>query len=360
MPASYQQTDSLDEIIAELIEQKPYHQDLFVTGVTVQVLFHSNETPLKLRGIRAYAYVKLTSLKDRALGQKDATIVVDYAPWMVMDPKRQVALIDHELYHLCVCKDKDGKNATDDLHRPKMSLRKHDIEVGWFVEIAAEHRDASIEVMQATGIALAHRQTLFAFALREGADTAQNEETELRETKPVPDEAPDFQSTEGEGTKEDLGRILDVPNAGQTSVGAVLDVASVVSDQPPFVMIGFERDDWTLPAFRKAFKAAARKAIWPEASISLLHSQLMVQETVEAMKQTLQPHVVTGSPTFEELMSAAKADYPDGSKLRTHFSKIIALFPKQYPGGDSEHNFNAFQSDIAQCVEADIQQNRTQ
>lgn len=167
MPASYTHTDELDSIIADLIETKTYHKDLFVTGVTVQVLFYHHDEPLKLRGIRAYAYIKLTNLKERALGQRDATIVVDHASWEIMDDDRRVALVDHELYHLALCKDKDGKNATDDLHRPKMRLRKHDIEVGWFVEIAREHRAASIEVLQATEIAHRHRQTLFEFALAE-------------------------------------------------------------------------------------------------------------------------------------------------------------------------------------------------
>lgn len=165
MSKSYQQTNELDEMIAKLIEEKAYHRDLSVTGATVQALFYHCETPLMLRGVQCYAYVSIVGAKERALGLMDATIVVDFERWKDMPDDRRIALIDHELYHLQVKKLKDGSNATDDMNRPKMCMRPHDIEVGWFVEIAKEHREASIEVMQATGMAANYKQELFRFAL---------------------------------------------------------------------------------------------------------------------------------------------------------------------------------------------------
>lgn len=165
MSATYEKTDSIDDTIADLIETKTYHRELHVAGVTVQVLFHFDDRPLLVRGWPAHAYVKVTNLKERALDQKDATIVVCKASWDQMDDRKRIALVDHELYHLQVCKDPEGRLKTDDLNRPKLRLRKHDIEVGWFVEIAKEHGPDSIECEQANGMVLKYRQSLFAFAL---------------------------------------------------------------------------------------------------------------------------------------------------------------------------------------------------
>lgn len=145
MSASYEQSKLLDPIIQKLIETKTYHADLHNTGITVQVLMYHDEEQMTHRGIPAYAYVKATSLKERALGQKDATIVVDFNSWTQMAESRRIALIDHELYHLTIKKDKEMANEFDDLGRPKIKMRKHDIEYGWFVEIAQEHKEASIE-----------------------------------------------------------------------------------------------------------------------------------------------------------------------------------------------------------------------
>lgn len=170
MSKSYQQTNELDAMIAKLIEEKPYHKDLHVTGATVQVLFYhgGDIAPLTHRGVTCFACIELVPLKYRTLGLLDATIIIDWEQWKTMDELRQIALVDHELYHLQIKKLKDGSNATDDLGRPKMFMRPHDIEIGWFVEIAKEHKEASIEVMQATSMATTYRQQLFRFALKNG------------------------------------------------------------------------------------------------------------------------------------------------------------------------------------------------
>ncbi len=171
--------------------------------------------------------------------------------------------------------------------------------------------------------------------------------------------ATEFLNTEGEGTKEDLGRILEVPNAGATPLAAALDSAAVKTEQPQIVIPGFERDDWTVKAFRKAFQHAARKALWPETVISTMHSQLLLMETVDAMKTLLRAHTISDAPSREDIIEAAKTDYPDGEKLRRHFSLILKHYPEKYPGGDSEHNFTNFQKDISDMIEDDVNRNRT-
>lgn len=163
MAGTYQKTNELDEMIERLMCEKGYHSDLSNVGLRVQVLYYHNDEQLTHRGVAAYAYVKATSLKERALGQKDATIVVDFASWQKMEGPRREALIDHELYHLTIKKGKDMANEFDDLGRPKIKMRKHDIEFGWFIRIAQEHQQQSIECFQANSLFLSHKQMLFSF-----------------------------------------------------------------------------------------------------------------------------------------------------------------------------------------------------
>lgn len=162
MPTAYQKTDELDELIAELIDEN-YKDDLKAAGLTVDVLFATPEEdePLMSGGRACYAYIKATGLKERALGQADVTLVIDSPRWEKLNEQTRRALVDHELYHPVVKKDKFGAFKFDDLHRPKVGMRKHDVEVGWFVEIAKRHGDFSIERIQATAMLTKHRQDLF-------------------------------------------------------------------------------------------------------------------------------------------------------------------------------------------------------
>lgn len=139
-----------------------------MTGATVQVLFHHGLAgeALVQKGVACFAYIEATPIKYRSLGLKDATMVVDWASWDKFDEARRIALVDHELYHLAVKKNRKGDNMVDYLGRPKLAMRQHDIEVGWFAEIAKEHKEASIEVMQAGNIVENFRQTIFRFALQ--------------------------------------------------------------------------------------------------------------------------------------------------------------------------------------------------
>ena len=163
---TYTQTDELDAIMEELIATKEYHHDLHVTGAAIQVIFHFGGAGEALvhQGTTCLAYVESTPLRFRALGLKDATIIVDHASWEKFDDARRRALVDHELYHLAVKKNRKGDNVIDYLGRPKFAMRQHDIEVGWFAEIAKEHKEASIEAMQAGTIVENYRQTIFRFA----------------------------------------------------------------------------------------------------------------------------------------------------------------------------------------------------
>jgi hypothetical protein len=152
-----------------------HHEDL--AGVTVEGLFafdhESSEPVLKHAGYPAGAVVRITPLKDRALGISDATIVVDRAGWLALSVRQRNALIDHELTHLArkMLEDDDGGEtpAFDVLGRPKLLMRKHDHQFGWFDEVAQRHGEASPEVRQARVLMESSGQLYFDFERREAA-----------------------------------------------------------------------------------------------------------------------------------------------------------------------------------------------
>ena len=105
---------------------------------------------IKVHGVRALAQVKVLGLKDRTKGCGDVEILVDADWWSDADRKEEerLAVIDHELCHIIVTDDDDKAG------RPKIWLRDHDWQFGWFTLIAARWGNASQEVQQAAEILL--------------------------------------------------------------------------------------------------------------------------------------------------------------------------------------------------------------
>lgn len=140
--------------------------------VTISCLFafddeNSLASVLEHQGYPAAAVVRITPLKDRALGIADATIVICRVTWVTLGQPERDALIDHELTHLQRKTDKEtGDLVTDVLGRPKLVMRKHDRQFGWFDEVAARHGSASPEVRQARRLMETSGQLYFDFAPR--------------------------------------------------------------------------------------------------------------------------------------------------------------------------------------------------
>jgi Putative phage metallopeptidase len=108
--------------------------------------------------------VRIPPLKDRALGIADAQIVIDRAGWLALSQRQRDALVDHELTHLTRKIDKEtGEMLVDILDRPKLVMRKHDHQHGWFDEIAQRHGEASPEVRQARRLIESSGQLYFDF-----------------------------------------------------------------------------------------------------------------------------------------------------------------------------------------------------
>jgi Putative phage metallopeptidase len=161
--------------VTDVIEavREDYHDDL--ADVTIAGLFafdsESSLPVLNHHGYPAGAIVRITPLKDRALGMADATIVVDRAGWLALSPRQRNALIDHELTHLEVKTEeeegaKDPVPVYDSLGRPKLAMRKHDHQFGWFDEVAKRHGEASPEVRQARVLMESSGQLYFDFEPR--------------------------------------------------------------------------------------------------------------------------------------------------------------------------------------------------
>jgi len=152
---------TIDNMLAE------YHGELH--GVTVGALFafdlmQEHEPCLKHQGYPAGAVVRITPVKDRAQGLPDAQIVVDRATWLGLKQPQRDALIDHELTHLeRALSPKTGKPKFDVLDRPKLKIRRHDHQLGWFAEVAERHGEASCEVRQGKQLIAATGQLYFPF-----------------------------------------------------------------------------------------------------------------------------------------------------------------------------------------------------
>lgn len=146
--------------------QKDNHPDL--AKVTIGALLvhdeESGDPVLKHQGYPAAAVVSITPLKSRALGVADAVIVVDRSTWLMLSAAQRDALVDHELMHLKRVTDEETEEPKfDALDRPKLAMRPHDHQLGWFDEIARRHGEASCEIRQARQLLEQTKQLYFDF-----------------------------------------------------------------------------------------------------------------------------------------------------------------------------------------------------
>lgn len=169
--------DSVRDRLQALIAR--YHPDLLIAEVSFDLMFvarddeeDSSKPVLTLHGVPALAIVRIVSTRDRAKGCADVEIVIDRDRFNDCGERRQDAILDHELTHVVVLKEKDGIGIqTDDQHRPRLKLKPHDYDFGWFEAIARRYGSDAVEVQQARRLWDEHGQAFFPFAFRP-ADTA--------------------------------------------------------------------------------------------------------------------------------------------------------------------------------------------
>lgn len=135
-----------------------YHGPLHENGVKVDILLAKGPTDedgenigpaVKHHGRTCYAKVRIIGLKDRAAGRGDAEIILDGDHCDTWSQEQAEAILDHELTHLELQTFEDGALKRDDLDRPKLRIRPHDREFGWFDSVARRHGQHAVEVQQA-------------------------------------------------------------------------------------------------------------------------------------------------------------------------------------------------------------------
>lgn len=155
--------EDVAEMIAAVIDE--YHEALKDAGVTIDLVMASADDggpAVSLGGYACDAVVRIIGKKDRAKGHADAEITFDAQRWDACSIKERVALCDHELHHLIVQMD-EGSVKTDDLGRPLLKMRKHDVQIGWFRDVALRNGIHSAEQRQAELIFTNYQQAFFPF-----------------------------------------------------------------------------------------------------------------------------------------------------------------------------------------------------
>ncbi len=157
MPTFEKCDDVTRQMAHEILIEFPSHKPVLDAGVKIDLVFaysDKNEkgialnVALKKGGVRALGICRKIPTKDRVLGRADAEISLDGDWWLDASAEERAALLDHELHHIEVVTDERG-TVVDSAGRPKLRLRPHDYEFGWFKAIAARHGSFSQERLQA-------------------------------------------------------------------------------------------------------------------------------------------------------------------------------------------------------------------
>lgn len=177
-------------------QMEKYHSELLDAEVTIDVLFaHASVdengdqkgVALKHHGYRAAAVVRIVSLKDRTKGMADAEIVIDGDEWPTIPDDQRDALIDHELTHLELkLDDETGLVVRDDLGRPKLKMRLHDWQFGFFDAVVRRHGLASPESLQINNfLDDPARKQLYLFGGEDGEKPKRGRSSKQRELEPA-------------------------------------------------------------------------------------------------------------------------------------------------------------------------------
>lgn len=135
-----------------------YHPDLKKAGIKATVFLVKsisrsgevldNEPVLKCNGHGASATIRRASRSELQLGSGDVIIEIDSFVWREhLREKSRVALIDHELCHIGLRRNKNGKIHMNPNGRPAIELIHHDIEIGLFYDVVKRHGKESIEII---------------------------------------------------------------------------------------------------------------------------------------------------------------------------------------------------------------------
>lgn len=145
---------------------REFHPHLIEGDVTIFFKWAENpdDVALMFQGYPAAATIKINSYEKRVEGLADCTMTIDKAFWDEASEESQDALLDHELQHIDVRRNKAGAIKYDDANRPCLRLRKHDFQIGGFHSIAKRHGIGALEVQYVEKVNETWKQMELAFA----------------------------------------------------------------------------------------------------------------------------------------------------------------------------------------------------
>jgi hypothetical protein len=137
---------AIKDFALAILAQYETYKPVLDAKVNIEFLFaHGERDPetdaivsdaITLRGFRALGTCRKTNSEERAAGRGDAVVMLDADWWEEADEAAQRALLDHQLFHIDVCHDEDGIVIKDKGGRPRLRMRKHDVELGFFKLVA--------------------------------------------------------------------------------------------------------------------------------------------------------------------------------------------------------------------------------
>lgn len=160
------------DLVNTVLCDESFHQPLLDAKVKIDVLMmyaptDDNEKPkgfaMRKRGRRVLGQTRKIPLDQRVKGAGDVEIKLDGDWWEEANDRERCALVDHELTHICVQTNSAGVAKTDDIMRPLISLREHDVELHCFARVADKWKEASQERKQAEQYFDAFGQAIWPF-----------------------------------------------------------------------------------------------------------------------------------------------------------------------------------------------------
>jgi hypothetical protein len=161
MPTFQKAGKEIKVMADKLLNEFETHKPLREAQVSIDYLFafadrdedgNPTNNALSKNGVRALGIARKIPLKERVMGRGDAEITLDHDHWESITEQEQAALLDHELHHISIKVNQHGIVDVDDIGRPKILLRKHDADFGWFKIVAERHGARSIECQQAKSL----------------------------------------------------------------------------------------------------------------------------------------------------------------------------------------------------------------
>lgn len=139
---------------------KKYHYELFEAEISVTV-FMAEKIDKEGNSVEEYALVKngqsvavqIRKANQRELGLGSGLLIIeiDSLRWDTMLLESQIALIDHELCHFRLKRDKKtGAIKLDGNDKPMLQGVHHDAEIGIFTDVIRRHGMLSIDYKQTT------------------------------------------------------------------------------------------------------------------------------------------------------------------------------------------------------------------